>query len=75
MFRIIVGYYFEKWRPLATGIALCGSGVGTFTMAPLSKYLIQEYGWRKSLLVQSGKTDFSTRSFLLVVIEIKIFQD
>ena len=21
---IIVGYYFEKWRPLATGIALCG---------------------------------------------------
>lgn len=23
---IIVGYYFEKWRPLATGIALCGSG-------------------------------------------------
>jgi MFS transporter, MCT family, solute carrier family 16 (monocarboxylic acid transporters), member 14 len=29
---IIVGYYFEKWRPLATGIALCGSGVGEFSM-------------------------------------------
>lgn len=51
---IIVGYYFEKWRPLATGVALCGSGVGTFLMGPLSKYLIEEVGWRNALLIQSG---------------------
>lgn len=51
---IIVGYYFEKWRPLATGIALCGSGVGTFVMGPLSKYLIEKVGWRSSLLIQAG---------------------
>lgn len=52
---IIVGYYFEKWRPLATGIALCGSGVGTFIMAPISTYLIENFGWRNALLTQAGK--------------------
>lgn len=51
---IIVGYYFEKWRPLATGIALCGSGVGTFVMGPFSKYLVETVGWRNALLVQAG---------------------
>lgn len=52
---IIVGYYFEKWRPLATGIALCGSGVGTFILAPISTQLIEKYGWRNALLMQAGK--------------------
>lgn len=51
---ITVGYYFERWRALATGISLCGSGIGTFIFAPLSSYLITEYGWRGALLVQSG---------------------
>lgn len=52
---IIVGYYFEKWRPLATGISLCGSGVGTFLMGPLSQYLIDTFQWRVALLFQAGK--------------------
>lgn len=52
---IIVGYYFEKWRPLATGIALCGSGVGCFIMAPVSKLLIESLGWRGALQAQAGK--------------------
>lgn len=52
---IIVGYYFEKWRPLATGIALCGSGVGCFIMAPISQLLIEKFGWRGALLCQAGK--------------------
>lgn len=51
---ITVGYYFEKWRALATGISLCGSGVGTFLMAPFSKWLIELYGWKGALLVQAG---------------------
>lgn len=49
-----MGYYFERWRALATGIAMCGSGVGTFIMAPLSTYLIKEFGWRNALVVQAG---------------------
>lgn len=51
---ITVGYYFEKWRALATGISLCGSGVGTFVFAPLTDLLINKFGWRGALLCQAG---------------------
>lgn len=51
---ITVGYYFEKWRALATGIALCGSGVGTFVFSPLSAQLIDDFGWRGALLAQAA---------------------
>ncbi|XP_065568498.1 monocarboxylate transporter 5-like isoform X2 [Artemia franciscana] len=51
---VAVGFYFEKKRALATGIAVCGSGIGTFLMAPLTTYLINEYGWRGALLIQAG---------------------
>ena len=27
---VAVGYYFEKRRALATGISVCGSGVGEY---------------------------------------------
>lgn len=51
---IAVGFYFEKWRALATGIAVCGSGIGTFLMAPLCTALIDAFGWRGALLIQAG---------------------
>lgn len=50
---IIVGYYFEKWRPLAVGIALAGSGVGTFIFAPMTAMMITNFGWRFTLLIQA----------------------
>lgn len=50
---ITIGYYFEKWRALATGIAMCGSGVGTFVFAPLTSHLTKEYGWRNTLAIQA----------------------
>ena len=51
---IAVGFYFEKWRALATGVAVCGSGIGTFLMAPLCTMLIENFGWRGALLIQAG---------------------
>ncbi|XP_037093655.1 uncharacterized protein LOC119113448 [Pollicipes pollicipes] len=51
---VIVAYYFERRRSLATGISVCGTGVGTFLFPPLVELLIQEYGWRGALLVLSG---------------------
>lgn len=51
---LTVGFYFEKWRALATGLALCGSGVGTFVMAPLTNTLNENYGWRMTVLVHAG---------------------
>ncbi|XP_048511572.1 monocarboxylate transporter 14 isoform X2 [Athalia rosae] len=51
---ISAGFYFERWRALATGIAVCGSGIGGFVMAPITDALINVYGWRGALLIQSG---------------------
>ncbi|XP_065361449.1 monocarboxylate transporter 3 [Calliphora vicina] len=51
---VAVGYYFETKRSLATGIAVCGSGFGTFAFAPLATYLLQNYGWKNSLLIFAG---------------------
>ena len=47
--------YFEKYRSLATGIAVAGSGLGTFIFAPFIDYLIWEYGgWRGAVLILAG---------------------
>ncbi|XP_050523149.1 monocarboxylate transporter 2 isoform X2 [Daktulosphaira vitifoliae] len=51
---LIPGFYFDKWRALATGIAVCGSGIGTFVLAPLTDHLVKNYGWRVSMLTQAG---------------------
>lgn len=51
---IAVGQYFSKRLNLATGIAVCGSGAGTFIFAPLSSFLVQSYGWRGCNQVMAG---------------------
>lgn len=51
---VIVAYYFEKKRSLATGISVCGSGIGTFLFAPLTQILLNEYGWRGTTLIVAG---------------------
>ncbi|CAK9813728.1 Monocarboxylate transporter 12 [Anthophora quadrimaculata] len=51
---ITTGFYFERWRALATGIAVCGSGIGAFLLAPISDLLVKQFGWRGALLFQAG---------------------
>lgn len=51
---VMVAFYFEDKRALATGLAVCGSGIGTFVFAPLTEYLIQVYGWRGTMMIWSG---------------------
>ena len=53
---VTVAFYFEKKRALATGIAVSGSGFGTFAFAPLFEFLIQEYEWRGTLIILSALT-------------------
>ena len=48
---VSVSMYFEKKRAFATGIAVCGSGVGTFLMAPLVHELINRYGWETAIVI------------------------
>lgn len=52
---VSVTCYFEKYRSLATGIAVAGSGLGTFIFAPFIEYLISTYGgWRGTVLILAG---------------------
>lgn len=51
---VSVTQYFDAKRSLATGIAVCGSGFGTFVFAPLTEYLIGSYGWRGAMLIIGG---------------------
>jgi MFS transporter, MCT family, solute carrier family 16 (monocarboxylic acid transporters), member 12 len=51
---VIVGLYFEKKRSLAMGIAVCGSGVGTFIMSPLNHFLYENFGRRGAFLIKAA---------------------
>jgi len=46
--------YFDKKRPFVTGIAICGSGLGTFMFAPITQKLVENLGWKHSMLAISG---------------------
>ncbi|KAM9324433.1 monocarboxylate transporter 2-like [Gastrophryne carolinensis] len=48
---ITVGRYFQKKRPIANGLAMAGSPVVLFTLAPLSQYLFDNFGWRGSFFI------------------------
>ncbi|KAG0006289.1 hypothetical protein BGZ80_005323 [Entomortierella chlamydospora] len=47
----VVSQYFEKRRGLANGIAVAGSGIGGLAMAPLTRLLIAEVGYRWCLRI------------------------
>lgn len=51
---VIVPYYFEKKQSLATGLSVCGTGIGTFLFPPLVSYLLENYGWRGAFLILAG---------------------
>lgn len=47
---VSVGFYFEKKRAVATGMAVCGSGVGSCIFPPLVTYLTSKFGWQGAVL-------------------------
>ena len=51
---VMVGFYFEKRRAFATGIAVCGSGIGAFVFAPLCDRLLSVYGWKGATWIIAG---------------------
>lgn len=50
----MVGCYFRRRKALAYGIAMSGSGIGTFVLAPAVQLLIELYSWRGALLILSA---------------------
>ncbi|XP_056147425.1 monocarboxylate transporter 12-B-like [Lampris incognitus] len=50
----MVGTYFSERKALAYGIAMSGSGIGTFVLAPAVQLLTEQYSWRGALLILGG---------------------
>ncbi|RCN30067.1 hypothetical protein ANCCAN_24167 [Ancylostoma caninum] len=48
---VVVGYYFESKRAIATGIAVAGSGVGTMVMPFLTEFCISTIGWKYTVWI------------------------
>ncbi|XP_052788730.1 uncharacterized protein LOC128223490 [Mya arenaria] len=48
---ILLGYYFDKRRSLAFGIASAGFSIGGFALTPLVELLFQEYGIQGTFLI------------------------
>ncbi|KFB52070.1 AGAP001782-PA-like protein [Anopheles sinensis] len=51
---VIVAYYFDKKRSFATGLSVCGSGIGTMVFASLTQVLLDNFGWRGTTLILAG---------------------
>ena len=51
---VVLSQYFTKLRPFALGIAICGLSVGNIIFPPFTRYLLETYGWRGTLLLLGG---------------------
>lgn len=51
---VIVGFYFEEKRSIASTLTMCGSGVGISLMAPLVTHLLEEFEWKGGIVLLSG---------------------
>lgn len=51
---ILLGYYFNKRRSLAFGLASAGFSIGGFAITPIVELLFQHYGYRGTFLILSG---------------------
>jgi len=53
---IAVSNYFEKRRAFATGVAVCGAGVGCFIFAPAGNFMLEVLDWKNSMFVIAAIT-------------------
>lgn len=51
---VVVGFYFEKWRALATSIAVTGSAVGIICFPFLIEQLLEDLDWWTKFKVIAG---------------------
>ena len=51
---VALNLYFRKYRVLALGISLVGTAAGNIIYPYLTRYLINNFGWRGALIISSG---------------------
>ncbi|XP_058904081.1 monocarboxylate transporter 6 isoform X2 [Kogia breviceps] len=49
-----LGFYFTRWRVLANALASAGVSLGIMLWPLLSRYLLEDLGWRGSFLIFGG---------------------
>jgi hypothetical protein len=73
---VSVGLYFERKRAFAMGIAVCGSGVGTFALSYIINGIVNIRSWLNypsALLVEAGIILFGFLCGFLMVIDFVFF--
>ncbi|XP_019875476.1 uncharacterized protein LOC109603418 [Aethina tumida] len=51
---VVVGFYFEKWRAMATSLAVCGSSIGMIAFPLIAKEILYSYTWRAKFQMIGG---------------------
>ena len=49
--NIICSFYFQKRQALATGISICGRGIGIIVIAEAMNFLKESYGWKGCVII------------------------
>ena len=62
--NMVCFFYFEKYRSIASGIAISGCGFGIFAVPPLCNFMTIEHGYKGYFVVV---TFISSLSFLLTI--------
>ena len=58
--NIICSFHFIKWRSLATGVAICGSGIGIIIISEAMNFIIPSYGWKGCMILCACITPLNT---------------
>ncbi|XP_075167416.1 tarag [Haematobia irritans] len=67
--QLIIGYYFEKYRPIANGLSCSGAGVGIMIFAYMNNVLVRRLGWRYLMRLHVG---FLLLVFLMVLTYVEV---
>jgi predicted MFS family arabinose efflux permease len=51
---VVIQYYFQKRRALATGIIRTGGGIGILVFPPIVQILIDKYSWKGAMILLAG---------------------
>ncbi|XP_072048455.1 monocarboxylate transporter 12-like [Amphiura filiformis] len=47
----VIGDYFDQYYAIANSVAISGTSVGVMIFAPLTQFLLDQYGWRGALFL------------------------